>query len=102
ELLEEARRYYHSGEHGTSALGWRCALAIRTASRVYAAIGTELARRGYDVLKGRAVVPTSLKLFHVGRVLVRGLLELPRRLFQRARPVPHPQPLGYPRDVLPV
>ena len=102
ELLEEARRYYRSGEDGTSALGWRCALAIRTASRVYAAIGTELAARGYDVLRGRAVVPTAVKLLHVGRVLIRGLLELPRRLLHRPSPVPLPSPLSYPRDVLPV
>lgn len=103
DLLEEARRYYRSGEHGTTALGWRCALAIRTASRVYAAIGTELARRGYDVFAGRAVVPTTVKLLHVGRVLIRGLLELPVRLLRRARPVPLPSSaLSYPRDVLPV
>lgn len=102
ELLEEARRYYRSGEHGTSALHWRCALAIRTASRVYAAIGHVLARRGYDVLEGRAVVPTTVKLLHVGRVLIRGLLELPRRLRSRATPVPLPSALSYPRDVLPL
>lgn len=102
ELLEEARRYYRSGELGTSALHWRCALAIRTASRVYAAIGRVLARRGYDVLKGRAVVPTTVKLLHVGRVLIRGLLELPRRLRSRATPVPLPPALSYPRDVLPL
>lgn len=101
-LLAEADRFYRSGEGGVRALHWRCALAIRTARHVYAAIGTELARRGHDVMRGRAVVPTAVKLFHVGRALLQGLFDLPRRLFTRSRPVPHLVPLSYPNDVLPL
>ena len=102
QLLGEADRFYRSGEGGVRALHWRCALAIRTARHVYAAIGTELSRRGHDVMRGRAVVPTAVKLFHVGRALLQGLFDLPRRLFTRARPVPLLAPLSYPHDVLPL
>lgn len=101
-LLAEADRYYRSGELGVSALHWRCALAIRAARHVYAAIGTELARRDHDVLRGRAVVPLAVKLLHVGRALGQTLLDLPRRLLTRAQPVPLPAPLSFPHDVLPV
>ncbi len=101
-LLAEAERYYHSGGRGESALSWRCALAVRTARHVYAAIGTELARRRYDVLRGRAVVAGAVKLFHVGRALVQSLLELPRRLRTRAAVVALPSPLRFPHDVLPL
>lgn len=102
QLLEEADRFYRSGERGVRALPWRCGLAIRTARHVYAAIGTELARRGHDVLRGRAVVPTAKKVLHVGRALIQGLLELPHRMFSRAEPVPLLVPLSYPNDVLPL
>ncbi len=61
-LLDEADRYYGSGDEGLLMLPLRSALAIRTARNLYAAIGTELARRGHDVLAGRAVVPTRRKL----------------------------------------
>jgi phytoene synthase len=101
-LLAEADRYYRSGELGVLALHWRCALAIRAARHVYAAIGTELARREHDVLRGRAVVSTARKLLHVARALGQTLLDVPRRLFTRAQPVPLPAPVSFPHDVLPV
>jgi phytoene synthase len=61
-LLDEADRYYASGDAGLPALSWRCALAIRTARKVYAAIGTRVRRQGCDPLAGRAIVPIHEKL----------------------------------------
>lgn len=80
EVLAIADRYYRSGEEGLSALSFRCALAIRTASLVYSAIGHRISRRGHDPLHGRAVVPSREKLVLVGESLRRSLLELPARL----------------------
>jgi 15-cis-phytoene synthase len=68
-LLALADRYYASGDAGLSALPFRVALAVRAARLVYSAIGRELARRGYDVLAGRAVVPLWRKLVLVGLAL---------------------------------
>lgn len=69
-LLGLADRYYASGDAGLAALPFRVALAVRAARLVYAAIGTELARRGHDVTAGRAVVPLWRKLALVGRAIV--------------------------------
>ena len=70
ELLAVADRYYRSGDHGIRALPWRAALAVATARRVYAAIGARIARSGYDIHAGRAVVPRSRKLVEVVRAAV--------------------------------
>jgi 15-cis-phytoene synthase len=61
-LLHRADRYYSSGLDGLASLGWRNALAIGAAGRIYRAIGRILARRGYDALAGRAVVSLPRKL----------------------------------------
>lgn len=61
-LLGLAERYYVSGDAGLAALPFRVALAVRAARLIYAAIGSELARRDHDVLAGRAVVPLWRKL----------------------------------------
>jgi phytoene synthase len=60
--LDLADRYYESGEEGLRYLSPRCQLAIRTAARVYRAIGQEIAARGYRPSRGRAVVSTAKKL----------------------------------------
>ncbi|HEV8549447.1 MAG TPA: phytoene/squalene synthase family protein, partial [Polyangiaceae bacterium] len=65
ELLRLAERYYASGDAGIRALPLRAALAVRAARNVYAAIGRELERRHFDVLAGRAFVPTWKKLLLV-------------------------------------
>jgi phytoene synthase len=62
ELLACADRYYRSADRGLGFLPLSAALAVGTARSVYAAIGTQLARRGYDVCAGRAIVPTWLKV----------------------------------------
>jgi phytoene synthase len=68
-LLGLADHYYASGDAGLAALPFRIAVAVRAARLIYAAIGAELARRGHDVLDGRAVVPLWRKLALVWRAL---------------------------------
>jgi phytoene synthase len=65
ELLGIADRYYASGDRGLRALPWRAALAVKSASNVYRAIGTHIRARDCDVTAGRAVVSTSGKLARV-------------------------------------
>ena len=98
-LLAEARRYYASADEGVPLLGWRPALAVRTARLVYAAIGDRVEAQDCDVLAGRAIVPLWRKLWLAARAIASGLLELPRRL-----PAPHLPPvvLRFPDDVLPL
>ncbi|HVJ20491.1 MAG TPA: phytoene/squalene synthase family protein [Polyangiaceae bacterium] len=67
ELVQVSHDYYRSGDEGLRELPLRAAFAVRTAGLVYAAIGEELARRRYDVLGGRVVVPGWKKLFLVLR-----------------------------------
>jgi len=62
-LLRRADAYYQSGLSGLADLGWRDALAIGAAGRIYRAIGSTIARRRFDVLLGRAVVSLPRKLF---------------------------------------
>jgi len=83
-VLALADRYYASGDRGLPLLPWRCALAVRTARRVYSGIGLELARVGHDVRAGRAVVPFSRKLRLLVDSTLRAVLELPTRLIRRA------------------
>jgi len=73
ELLGVADHYYRSGDRGIRALPWRAAIAVRAARRIYAAIGAQLARTGHDVFAGRAVVPATRKLAHVGAALAAGV-----------------------------
>ena len=61
-LLAEAERYYASGDAGLWALSPRCRVAVRAARLIYAEIGAEIARRGFDPLAGRAIVPRRRKL----------------------------------------
>lgn len=79
-LLREADAYYRSGERGLAALPWRCAFSIRTASRVYSAIGRRVERNGCDVTRGRAMVPTRAKLFLAALSFFGSAEDLPARL----------------------
>lgn len=98
-LLDEAERYYASADAGMALLGWRCALAVRTARLVYAAIGRRLEAQGCDVLAGRAVVPLFRKLLLAGRAFVAGLFELPAGARAPSAPL---AVLRFPDDVLPL
>lgn len=73
DLLDEADRYYASGDRGLHALSPRCAFSIRTARMVYSAIGERVRRAGCDPLAGRAFVPLKTKLVLVAGALGRTL-----------------------------
>jgi len=73
DLLDEADRYYASGDRGLHALSPRCALSIHTARMVYSAIGERVRRAGCDPLAGRAFVPLKRKLVLVAGALGRTL-----------------------------
>jgi phytoene synthase len=105
-LLDEADRFYLSGDDGLSALSWRCALSIRTARRVYAAIGGKIREQDCDPLAGRAVVTTRRKLALTSRALMASIADLPRgagvRLSSSVRLEAPRQETTFPGDVLPV
>ncbi len=61
-LLDEAERYYQSGDAGLPHLVLRSRLAVRTARAVYAAIGTEVRRNGCRPSAGRAVTTKATKV----------------------------------------
>ncbi len=64
-------------------LSWRCAVSVRTARYVYAAIGPIIESRGHDVWAGRA--PLRAKLLQVARAFALGALEAPTRLVRSTR-----------------
>jgi 15-cis-phytoene synthase len=103
-LLGEADRFYRSGDLGLSELPWRCALAVKAARLLYAAIGARIARQGHDVFTGRAVVPGARKLLLVGRAAAGAVASLPGRLRGRSSPalLPAPTRTRFPDDVLPL
>jgi phytoene synthase len=80
QLLRRADGYYASGMKGLRALGWRNALAIGAAARIYRAIGRHIERRQFDVFAGRAVVSFTAKLGLTLGSAWSLLLDLPRRL----------------------
>jgi phytoene synthase len=85
-LLRIADSYYRSADRGLPALPARAAWAIRSARLIYAAIGTELRRRGNDVFSGRAIVPLWKKLCLAGLAAVH---ELAARTLSRLRGTRH-------------
>ena len=69
-LLDEADRYYQSGEQGLAYLPWRARVAILVAARVYRAIGDQMARKGYATWLGRAQVSRREKIMIAAKTLV--------------------------------
>jgi phytoene synthase len=67
DLLRRAEVLYRSGDVGLGRLPRRCRLAIRAARLIYSDIGRQIARAGFDVRAGRAVVPRWRKLWLVLR-----------------------------------
>jgi phytoene synthase len=61
-LLEVARAFYERGLAGLDFLPANCRPGIVAAAGIYADIGEEIARHGYDSVTRRAVVPASRKL----------------------------------------
>lgn len=103
-LLEEADRYYASGDEGLPALSWRCSTAIRTARMVYSTIGGRIRSAGCDPMAGRAYVPTSRKLALALSALGASGADLPLRVLRlQVGGASAPARLvSYPEDVLPV
>ncbi|MES1157678.1 MAG: phytoene/squalene synthase family protein [Haliangium ochraceum] len=105
ELLRRADGFYRSGDQGLPALPLRCAVAIRAARLIYADIGNQLARRGFDFRAGRVFVPAARKL-RLALVAIAGAVPaLWRRLVggtgrDVARdPAPRPLPFALPFGV---
>jgi 15-cis-phytoene synthase len=101
-LLQEAERFYRSGDAGMPALPFRAAFSVRAARLIYSAIGGHIQRANYAAHSGRAVVPRSQKV----RLLLKAALltawELPRR-FRRAQGRARlDYVLRFPNDILPV
>jgi len=67
ELLRRADTFYRSGDRGLALLPASVGVAMRAARLIYAEIGGVIARRGYDVTRGRAVVSPARKLWLVVR-----------------------------------
>ena len=61
-LLEEAGRLYARAEPGIAMLPRDCRPAIRAAHRIYAEIGAEVTRAGFDSVSRRAVVTSRRKM----------------------------------------
>ena len=105
-LLDEAERYYRSGDLGVHALPLRSALAVRAARRIYAAIGSRVRRMGCDVTRGRVWVSGSAKLGHVAQAAGATAADAARRAITslRARSTEPLRPehvIHFPSDVLP-
>jgi 15-cis-phytoene synthase len=90
-LISEAKRWYASADRALHALPFRCALAVRTARRVYAEIGGVVVRNGCDPCASRAVVPRRRKIAIAVRSLAQELLE---RVRHAPAPCTEPLPLS--------
>ena len=103
-LLVQADRYYASADRGVPALPFRAGLAVRSARRLYHAIGLVVVAQDCDPRRGRAVVSTPKKLGLVSRALASHLVALPTTTLARIRKleaVRTPQrELSFPEDVL--
>ncbi len=102
-VLGEADHYYRSGDAGLPALSWRCAMAIRTARKVYSSIGIRLASVRFDPVAGRAYVPLGRKLVLASVSILAGSLDGPRRVFfdRGRRPAVPTRVLAFPEDIPP-
>jgi phytoene synthase len=74
-LLGVAQCYYRQAELGIAALPRACRPGIRAAGRLYAEIGEQVARNGFDSVSRRAIVSPQRKLL----VLAAGLAPHPRQ-----------------------
>ena len=98
QLLQHASRFYASADRGLPMLRWRTAMAVAAARHIYAGIGGMLARRQFDVVAPRAVVPTSQKMWMMARACAASL----RYALRRFVPVRLTAPARFPNDILPL
>ena len=66
-LLDAAAVLYERADAGIAGLPWDCRPGIGAARMLYARIGQEVARNGYDSVSRRAVVPARRKALLLGR-----------------------------------
>ena len=72
-LLDAAAVLYDRADGGIAGLPWDCRPGIAAARMLYARIGAEVARNGYDSVSRRAVVPAGRKAWLVGRATLASL-----------------------------
>ena len=77
-LLGVADQLYGRAETGIACLPRDCRSSIMAARLIYADIGREIGRHGFDSVRRRAVVPKHRKWWLLGRALRAGLLAPPR------------------------
>jgi 15-cis-phytoene synthase len=68
-VLELAGTYYQRADHGITHLPRDCRLGVGAARLIYAEIGREIARNGYDSVSRRAYTSKARKLLLLGRAL---------------------------------
>jgi phytoene synthase len=73
-LLAHADMLYARADAGVAALPLRCRPAIAAARLLYAAIGQEAGRAGFDCVAARAVVPGRRRAMLMGRALVQSVV----------------------------
>ncbi len=64
-LLEQADRYYESGDQGIVFLQWRVAIAIQSARNIYSQIGKMLLKKGAKAWDQRQFTSKRMKIFLV-------------------------------------
>ncbi len=89
-LLVEARRLYRRSEAGISALPLSCRPGIFAARHIYAGIGEQLRKDGYDPISVRARTSSSRKLALLALSVARsaGTAFMPRSPMVYASPLP--------------
>lgn len=73
-LLDVADALYRRADAGVAGLPLQCRPGIGAARRIYAEIGAEVARAGFDSIERRAVVSGRRKLALLGRSVISAVL----------------------------
>jgi 15-cis-phytoene synthase len=89
-LLAVADDLYHRSGAGVFSLPGDCRMGIAAARHIYAAIGSEVARGGFDSVTRRARTGRGRKLAMIGRAVGSAALShvMPKPALLHARPVP--------------
>jgi 15-cis-phytoene synthase len=87
-LLNEAERYYRSGDQGLWQLSFRSACAVASARSVYSEIGRQLAVKGTRAWDERTYVTGARKIWVVFAAIARLIRSVPARLIRPWSPAP--------------
>jgi phytoene synthase len=74
-LLDQSDDLYVSGRSALAALPLRLRLAVTSAAAMYEGIGSELRRRNFQPLLGRAIVPKDRKIILATRAVIGELVQ---------------------------